>query len=146
VILEQVNGDEAHRLDRELTRVNALVSDITADRRQIATAAQSAAEVVDQVAHRISDFHFDSQASLQLMRRISGAGDWISGQGERSAEQAVMILNSLVVAYHGNTKENPEQAQMKAAVASLFQLVENPAAYNPSSFAGQMRVFNALVR
>jgi hypothetical protein len=146
VILEQVNGDEARRLDRDLTRVNALVSDITADRRQIASAAQSAAEVVDQVAHRISDFHFDSQASLQLMRRISGSGDWISGQGERSAEQAVMILNSLVVAYQGNTKENPEQAQMKAAVASLFQLVENPAAYNPSTFAGQMRVFNALVR
>jgi hypothetical protein len=146
VILEQVNADDAHRLDRELTRVNALVSDITADRRQIAAAAQSASEVVDQVAHKISDVHFDSQASLQLMRRISGAGDSISSQGERSAEQAVMILNSLVVAYECNTKESPDQAQMKAAVASHNQLVENPAAYNPSSFAGQMRVFNALVR
>ena len=109
-------------------------------------AAQSASEVVDQVAHRISDARFDSQASLQLMRRISGAGDWTSSQGERSAEQAVMILNSLVVAYECNAKESADQAQMKAAVAGLFQLVENPATYNPSSFAGQMRVFNALVR
>ena len=147
VILEQVNADDARRLDSELTRVNALVSDIAADRRHIATAAQNAAELVDQISRRMAGFHFDSESALQLMRRISGAADWISGHGERSAEQAAMVLNSLVIAYGANTKNGAsEQSQMKAAVTGLFQLVENPATYNPSSFASQMRVLNALVR
>jgi len=145
VILEEVSADDARRLDRELMRVNAIVSDITAERRQIGAVALAAAEEVDQISHRIADHRFDSQAALQLMRRISLASDWISGHGERSAEQAVMVLNSLVVAYGANTKSGPELAQMKSAVTGLFQLVENPAAYNPSSFASQMRVFSALV-
>jgi hypothetical protein len=147
VVLEQLNNDDARRLDGALTRVNALVSDVTADRRQIGAAAQSAAEIADQVSHRMAEYHFDAQAALQLMRRISGAADWISSHGERSAEQAAMVLNSLVIAYGAGTKAGaPEKAEMKTAVSSLFQLVENPAAYNPSSFASQMRAFNALVR
>jgi len=147
VILEQVNIDDARRLDRELSRVNTLLSDVTADRRQVATAAHSASELADEIARRTTGFHFDSQTTLQLMKRISGAADWISGQGERSAEQAAMVLNSLMIAYYANTKtDSPPEAQMKASMAILFRLVDNPSAYNPSSFASQMRAVNALLR
>ena len=147
VILEQVSSDDARHLDSELTRVNSLVSDVTADRRQIAAAAQAASDLAYQIARRMAGLHFDSPAALLLMRRISGSSDLISAQGERSAEQAAMVLNSLVIAYCENAKPAPAaQTQMKAAVTALFQLVENPAAYNPYSFATQMRAFNGLVR
>jgi hypothetical protein len=146
VILEQVSREDGRRLEGDLTRVSALVSDVTADRRQLAAAALSAGDAADEAARRIAGFHFDAPAALALMKRISGAGDWISGQGERSAEQATMVLNSLVIAYCGNRKDEPGQVELKAAVKSLFQLVENPGAYNPASFAGRLRAFRAQLR
>jgi hypothetical protein len=147
VILEQLNSEEAHRLDRELTRVGTLVSDVTADRRQVAAAAQSASEVADQIARRMPNSHFDAQSAVQLIGRISGDAEWISSHGERSAEQAVMVLNSLTLAYCANAKpSSAAQTQMKAGIKSMFQMVENPSAYNPSVFANEMRTFHALFR
>jgi hypothetical protein len=147
LILEQVNTEDARRLNSELAKVETLVSDVTADHYQISTAAQEAGDLADQVAHRMKTYHFDSQTALQLMKKISGSGDWISAQGERSAEQAAMVLNSLVIMYCDNTKsESAVQARLKGAVAALFRLVDNPAAYTPDTFANQMRAFNGLLR
>jgi hypothetical protein len=147
LIAEQVDGAEAQHLDTALSQVNSLVSDITADRHRITTAAQATAETADRVARRMSGCHFDSSTAVQLIRRISGAGESIAFQGERSAEQAAMVLNSLVIAYCDRAKPPAaSQAQMKAAVAGLFRQVENQSAYSPSSFASQMRTLNSLVR
>jgi len=147
IILEQVDSEDARRLESALARTSALVSDVTADRRQVAAAAQNASEVADQAARRMADLRFDSSAALLLMKKISGNADWISNQGERSAEQAAMVLNSLVIAYCKNAKPAAAvQAQMKSTVGALFQLVENPSAYAPGSFASQLRAFNAQVR
>jgi len=147
LVAEQVDGAEAQHLDTALSQVNSLVSDITADRHRISTAAQATAETADRVARRMSGCRFDSSTAVQLIRRISGAAESIAFQGERSAEQAAMVLNSLVIAYCDRAKPPAaSQAQMKAAVAGLFRQVENQSAYSPSSFASQMRTLNSLVR
>jgi hypothetical protein len=147
LIVEQVDGEDIEHLDVALSHVNSLVSDITADRHRIAAAAQTAAGIADRIAHRLAGFRFDSPTALQLIKRISSAADPIAFQGERSAEQAAMVLNSLVVAYCEKTKPAAtSQAQMKAAVSALFHQVENQSAYNPTSFANQMRALNSLVR
>jgi hypothetical protein len=147
LIVEQVDGDDAQSLERGLARVNSLVSDITADRRQIAAAAQAAGELADQIARRMARYRFNSQAALKLMRHISGTAEWISGQGERSAEQAAMVLNSLAIAYCQNAKPSSAwQAELKAAVTVLFRQLNNPSAYNPHQFSSQMSALNALIR
>jgi hypothetical protein len=147
VIAEQVTGDDARRLDKELTRVSALISDVTADRRQIGAAAQSASELADQIAKRMASFSFDEKSAVQLIGSISGNAEWIASHGQRSAEQAAMVLNSLVLAYCANAKPaSASQAKMKSGVKALFQLVDNPSAYNPSTFAGELRAFHGLFR
>jgi hypothetical protein len=104
LILEQLNADDAHRLNAELARVSTVVSDIAADRRQISAAAQNAGDVADQVAKHTAAIRFDATSAMQLMRKVSGSADWIAHQSERSAEQAAMVLNSLVIAYCKNAK------------------------------------------
>lgn len=147
LIVEQVDGGDALSLERGLARVNSLVSDITADRRQVAAASQAAAELADQIARRMARHRFDSQGALKLMRHISGAAEWISGQGERSAEQAAMVLNSLAIAYCENAKPpSASQAGLKAAVTALFRQLKNSSAYNPHQFSSQMSSLNALIR
>jgi hypothetical protein len=91
--------------------------------------------------------HFNAASALGLIQRISENSATIAGQGERSAEQAAMVLNSLVILYCKNAKPpSVMQAEMKASMQELFQLVENSSAYNPNSFASQMRAFHTLVR
>lgn len=142
LILAQLDLDDARQLEQSLARTNALVSDVTADRRAIASAAQATADIADRIAHHLAGHSFDAAAALQLVKAISGRADWVSYQGERSAEQAVMVLNSLVIAYCKNARVAPAtEAQLKAWVAGLFQLVENPSAYLPESFAAQLRAF-----
>jgi hypothetical protein len=147
LIVEQVDGDDAQSLERGLARVNSLVSDITADRRQIAAASQAASDLADQIARRMARHRFDSQSALKLMKRISGAGEWVSGQGERAAEQAAMILNSLAIAYCENVKPpSASQAELKTAVTALLRQLNNPAAYNAHQFSIQMNALNSLIR
>ena len=147
LIVEQVDGDDAQSLERGLARVNLLVSDLTADRRQIAAASQAAGELADQIARRVARHRFDSQGVLKLMRHIVGAADWVSGQGERSAEQAAMVLNSLAIAYCENAKPaTASQAELKAGVTALFRQLNNPSAFNPQQFSSQMTALNTLIR
>jgi hypothetical protein len=147
LIVEQIDGDDLQPLDTALSHVNSLISDLTADRRRIAAAAHSAAEAADRVARRMQAFQFDASTALQLIRRISNAADPIAFHGERSAEQAAMVLNSLVIAYCERAKPPAaSQAQMKAAVTALFRQVENQSTYNPVTFANQMRTLSSVVR
>jgi hypothetical protein len=147
LMVAQFYSEQAPRLERELAIVNSMVSDVTADRRQIATAAQTASELADQIARHMANFHFESADALQLMKRISGAAEEISYQGERSAEQAAMVLNSLVIAYCEKAKPPAAtQAEMKAAVSALFGQIESPSSYAPSSFAAKMHAFHGVLR
>jgi len=146
LILDEVSSEDSRRLDSAVSRADALVSDITADKGEIGTAARAAGEIADQVAAKMAGYRFDAQADLRLMKRISGAGDWISGQGERSAEQAVMVLNSLVITYFQNAQQGSSlQTQMQAGVASLFKLVESPSTFVPRAFVNQLGEFHKLV-
>jgi hypothetical protein len=142
VILNQVDRDSAARLDASLKRVNQLVTDVRADPAQIAQAATAAAAVADEVAHRMPRLKVDGAAGWRLMKAIAANSDRIADAGERSAEQAAMVLDSLFIA---SAKGN-SAPQLSAAISALFQLVENPSAYNPSAFAEQMRSVGALVQ
>jgi len=144
VILNQVDHDSAARLDASLKRVDELVSDIRADPAQISQAATSAAVTVDEIARRMPGLQLDGAAGWRLIKAITASSDRIAGAGERAAEQATMVLDSLFIACNSGAKVNNAQ-QIGGAVSALFKLVENPSAYNPNAFAQQMRNVGALV-
>jgi hypothetical protein len=144
VILSQVDSGAASRLEAGLKRVDELVSDIRANPAQISQAAEAAAATADEVAKQMPKLQLDGAAGWKVIKAITASSDRIAGSGERSAEQAAMVLDSLFVACNGGSKVN-NGSQVGAAITALFPLVENPSAYNPNSFAQQMRRVGALV-
>ena len=87
---------------------------------------------------------FDQAITLRLMKSIAGDADTIAAEGERSAEQATMVMDSLFIAYSQNAHLGNEP-QIKAAIHTLFQLLEDPSAYNGFRFARELKNLNSLL-
>jgi hypothetical protein len=145
VILGQLDREAAARLDASLKRVDELVTDVRADPAKISQAATLAATTADEIARRMPGIQMDGAVGWRLMKAITANSDSIAGAGERSAEQAAMVLDSVFLASNRRAKVSNAQ-QIGGAISALFQLVENPSAYNPNSFAQQMRSLGALVQ
>ena len=144
VVANDVDSAGAGQLAGDVRRVYDLVSNITADRGQIASAANAAAESADRMARRMAGVQFDAAMTMRLMKGISADADRIAAQGERSAEQAAMALDSLYIAY--STVEKTGNEQMRAAINGLFQTFENQSAFTPGAFSRQMKNVSGLLR
>ncbi|MFZ0641104.1 MAG: multiheme c-type cytochrome [Candidatus Acidiferrales bacterium] len=135
----------AARLDDSLAKLQAEMNRLQPDREKVAASANEAASELDDFAKRIEGLSYEQTMTVKLMRDISGDADEISMSGERSAEQAAMALNSLFLSYSQNSKPT-DDADLRAAIAGLYQQLQNPSAYNGFQFAAQLHKFNAALR
>ena len=135
----------ASRLDVSLEKVQTEMSRVDPDRTTVAASAAQTAGVLDDLAQRIAAMPYDQAMTLKLMRDISGDADGISMAGERSAEQAAMALNSLFLAYSRNVK-TANETNIRAAIGTLYQQLQNPSAYDGFQFAAQLHKVNVLLR
>ena len=143
-VIQEADPPASERLRSEVDGVYTLVTALGSDRKQIAAQAASAAQVADGLAQRLASMHFDQPTTLRLLKGISSDAEEIAGQGERSAEQATMALDSLFIAYTKND-HLANDAQIRAAIHGLFQQLEDPSAYNGFKFAQAMKSLNALI-
>ncbi len=137
-IVRELDAGSARQLDAQVALVNQLVSDTQADRSQIAAATADAAGTADRVAHELVSANLDPAQALKLINAICSDAERISAQGERSAEQAAMAVNSLFIAYEHGVKFAGND-RMRAAISDLYKQFENPSAYNPDVFARSLR-------
>ena len=143
-VVVQVDADSAARLDSELSHLAQLMSQLNPDRDAVAASANSSAKLVADLSVKANSAVGDSTSTLRLLQKISGDADNISGQGEHSAAQAAMAIQSLFVAYERNEKL-PRSSEIRAAITALFQELQNPSAYDPARFASRLRQVNALL-
>ena len=94
-IVEEMDRPSAQQLQSGMENVYTQVTALAADRPQIAATTTSLAEVADRVAHNLNTATFDAAMTQRLLRDISADMD-IANEGERSAEQGAMALDSLV--------------------------------------------------
>ncbi len=144
-VIQEADPGAAQQLRSEVDKVYALVTALGSDRKQIAAQASSAAEVADRLAQRLEGMRFDQAVTLRLLKDISSDSEAIAEQGERSAEQATMALDSLFIAYTKNDHLGNEP-QIKAAIHGLFQQLEDPSAYNGFKFARDLKSLNSLLQ
>jgi hypothetical protein len=111
---------------------------------QVAGLARTAAELADRVAQRVQAQTYNQDLTMRLLQAIAGDAETISAQGERSAEQAAMAVDSLSLAYSRN-QNLANQQELRAAINTLFQQLESPSAYNAQRFAAQMQKVGALL-
>jgi hypothetical protein len=144
-LARQVDNDAAARLDDQIAQIAKALSQLNPDRDAVAAASASAATLSNQLVARIQSQPYDGPMTLRLLQRISNDADEIANEGERAAEQAAMAIDSLFIAYI-RTEKMANAAEVRTAINGLFQQLENPSAYNPADFAGQMRRVNSLLR
>ena len=110
------------------------MSKLNPDRGTAASTAGAAAPIAQHFAERLVGMNYDRGLVLRMMQSICDHAGEISLADERAAEQATMALDSLYIAYSKEAKP-ANSAEVRAAINSLFQQLENPSAYNADTFA-----------
>src|SRR5277367_5887382 len=126
-----------------MTEISALVAELQPDRAVLAAKCDRGAQLAGELARKLRDTTYDRAQTEQLMREIANDSDGISLDGERSAEQAAMALDSLYLAYANLAAPNPE---LKGDIDEMYRLLDNPSAYNAPKFAAQMKKTSAAIR
>jgi hypothetical protein len=144
LLAKQIDSASAPELDRQLLSVSGEMSKLNPDRNAVASAASAAAPLAQRIAERLATMQYDQAVALRLLQTISGDAENISLADERAAEQATMAIDSLYIAYSKDAK--PANApEVRAAINSLFQQLENPSAYNADQFASSLRRIRTLL-
>jgi hypothetical protein len=144
LLAKQIDSASAQELDRQLLSVSDEMSKLNPDRNAVASAASAAAPLAQRFAERLATMPFNQTLALHMLQKISDDAEIISLADERAAEQATMAIDSLYIAYSKDAK--PANApEVRAAINSLFQQLENPSAYNADQFASSLRRIRAML-
>ena len=128
-----------------MAQLAKLMSQLNPDREAVASAATNSARAADALAARMRSANYDTATALRTLQKISGDAEEVSAQGEQSAAQAAMVLQSLFAACDRNQKLQ-NSAEVRSAITGLFEQLQNLSAYDPARFTEAMRRVNALVR
>jgi len=144
LLAKQIDSANAQELDQQLLSVSGEMSKLHPDRNAVASAASAAAPLAQRIAERLATMQYDQAVALRLLQSISGDAENIALADERAAEQATMAMDSLYIAYSKDAK--PANApEVRAAINTLFQQLENPSAYNADQFASSLRRIRTLL-
>jgi hypothetical protein len=142
-LADEVDQPLNNELRAEVSKVSGLITTMSSDRAAVEASADHAAQLADRMAGEVRDAKYDRARTNRLLHAISADADAISMEGERSAEQATMTLDSLYIASAKDGETNPET---RVAIDGLFKQVNNPSAYNAPQFAVQMKKVGASLR
>lgn len=131
-----VDPTDAQRMDSALTQLGSLIGK-WASPQEISAAALEASGLVEQILQKIKTQKYDQTLTARIMLAIAGNADAISNGGERTAEQATMALDSLLIAYSANARV-VNASDLRAAINTLFQQLQNPSGYNAPQFKQQL--------
>jgi hypothetical protein len=137
-VVEQVSPENEKQLHADIMKLAELTGHPSGKGLEIADVARRAAGLSEKIAGQLNQQKYDQHLTLELMRSIAEDGGAISQQGERSAEQAYMSLDSLFDAYRRNSRL-ADDSEIQTAIAGLFQQFNNPSAYSAPRFAAQMQ-------
>jgi len=144
VLARQIDPGAAQELDERLASLSAEMSKLNPDRTAVLSATTAAAPVAQRFAERLASMNYDSALTLRTLQAITQDADAIALGDERAAEQATMALDSLYIAY--SKQANPSNAaEVRSAINSLFQQLDNPSAYNADQFSSALRRIRDLL-
>ena len=126
-----------------MIKLAALVGSLQPDRNEVEQLAGEAGELAGKLAGELRNASFDREKTTHVMHAIAGDADYIADQGERSAEQAAMALDSLYIAY---AKAGGNGGDARPAIDALLRELDNPSAYNAPKFAAALKRVNTALR
>ena len=141
-IVRELDASAAQQLDSELKVIAAKMSRLEPDRQDLVASASRAAAAADVLARRLNSQMYSRELTLRALRNIAADADAISTSGERSAEQAVMAVDSLVLAC---SPPLPRIDELQSRIAAMFKQLENPSSYSAKTFALQLKAIGPLL-
>jgi Cytochrome c554 and c-prime len=143
-VLNEIDPASEQQVEGNIDRLYAMVTALQNDRAQVAALANQTSQMVGGLVPKLTAASYDQPRTLRMMKAILADTDYITRQGERPAEQALMALQSLYNSYSAKAKP-ANDAQIQEAIAALFKSVENPSTYNAFKFADQMKALGRLL-
>ncbi len=140
---EEIDPAANRELATATENVARLITTMSPDRSAVEAAAKRAAGLADKLVGEVQAAQYDRARTSRLLLSIASDADAIAMQGERSAEQATMSVDSLYIA---TAKDGGTRPETRSAIDRLFQQVKNPSAYNGPMFAAQMKQVAATLR
>ena len=144
LLAKQIDSANAQELDRQVLAVSDQMSKLNPDRNAVALAASAAVPLAQRIAERLLTMQYHQAVALRMLERISDDAENIALADERAAEQAVLALDALYIAYSKDAKPG-NAAEVRAAINELFGQLENPSAYNADQFASSLRRVHTLL-
>lgn len=142
LFLDEIDPSGSAKLKQDMATVYSEASELNPNRAMLVQNAKIAADDAKTLESEVNNAVYTHARTMDLMLSISGAGQAISLQGERSAEQAAMALDSLYIADTKGSQQNPA---VRSSINAMYRMLSNPSAYNAPAFAMQMaRVHAAL--
>ena len=142
-LIDQISPDSGEELEREISTLIQLLDKLGKDPEKIAALAIRAGRLAGQLAARIAIIDFNQRRMAELIRDISGDGEYLSAMGIRAAEQTALALDSLFFTYRQNTGK-PGNPAIDAAMQKLFDVLEKPEKFRPEKFEVQLREVHGL--
>jgi len=144
-LARKISPDLSNQLDSEISTLSGLLNRIgTGNPAQISSTATRVVEVIDSLETQMQGLEVNESLTYDLLLSISGDGQDIASAGIRSAQQAAVALETLFYNYNQNVTGKNNQ-QISEAISNLFDYLEQPERYNPTTFASKMRNINQLI-
>jgi len=132
----------SHRkaLDTVVAELKLHLQSPFASRSQAAAAADRSVEIAAQAIAAIEKNALDSKVTLEIIRAITSDASTIAFAGIRSAEQAVMSLDSL----HNSLGSSKLDDAVNQQIGRLYDLLKSQSGYDPALFARELQKVGTL--
>ena len=144
-VIQETEPGTAQLLTTEIGRLYSMITALQSDRNLIAAQATSTAEIADRLTGVLNGMTFDQAMALRLMKSIAADSMSVAQDGERSAEEATMVLDSLFVAYSNNAPAGADP-RIKAGIKNLYTQLDPPSLYNAVTFSASLNSLQSLLQ
>ncbi len=137
--------DAQKSLDQRMAALSETAGKGGAERPKIAAGASEIAKAMEQVAPVVAKKEFGKSGTQALMQSISADADAIAASGVRGAQQAAMALDRLTNAVAKESGQKTDK-ELGGILDRMFALVDDPAKFDPSRFAAEMKEFQKKLK
>ena len=143
-VAKDLSPDSASQLESNIDRLYGMISSLNPDKAQVTALATSTADLAGRMVPGMTTASFDQARVLRMMKSIVSNADYITRQGERSAEQSAMAMRVLYTAYAAQGKPAGD-ARIQEGIDGLFKNLENPSAYNAFKFGELLKALGGML-
>lgn len=137
-VVHQISPEEAKTLEQLVKAVHEGLTGKGVSSDSFSATLNRLAELSGKLATQASQYSFNQQGVLALMRNISGEGPRLAASGFQSAEQAVLALASLYDSYRETAGSTSDGKAVKESMDALYTEIRDARSFNPMRFEAAM--------